>query len=542
MSALHNPQANLSSKDWPMPSPASASWLRPVLTVIALLALYCTSLAAYRVVFHPLAKVPGPKLYAATWLPFLYQTNIEATAPKKIAAMHRKYGPIVRVSPGQIALDGSIGWSTVFSHATNGNPEFSKPFEQYFPGDGTSLIGAPKERHRRIRRQLAHAFSASALAEQEVTVTQYVDMLLDRFRDLEGEGQPFDIIPWLNFTTFDIIGDLAFSDSFGSLANNAYHPWVLSIFQGVRGNALRRFFRHYPSLGFIARRLGLANDFIVGEWNRHTAREKAGERMKTGANGPAGRQDFMTYMLRKTRNGETAMDDEEILSTSPILVVAGSETTATALAGLFFFLSQNPQKCEILVHEILKAYPRESDIDMRSTGELQYLHAALEETLRLYPPVLVTPPRLSPGAELGGYYIPKDTLISVHQWATFRNPDNFFLPDQFIPERWLSPSHPRYDGRFAGDNRAVFKPFSHGPRDCIGKNLAYAEMRLLAARILHEFEFTIQGQSDWQAKQRMFGLWEKAPLMVQIKSRNSGQQVLDSKVQHSDSDRLGSRV
>lgn len=322
--------------------------------------------------------------------------------------MHRKYGPIVRVSPNQIALDGSIGWSSVFSHATNNKPEFGKPFEQYFPGDATSLIGAPKERHRRIRRQLAHAFSASALAEQEETVTQYVDMLLQRFHALEDEGTQFDIIPLLNFTTFDIIGDLAFSDSFGSLANNAYHPWVLSIFQGIRGNALRRFFRHYPSLGFVARRLGLAKDFVVGEWNRHTAREKAQERMQLGADGPAGRHDFMTYMLRKTKNNETAMDDEEILSTSPILVVAGSETTATALAGLFFFLSQNPEKRDILLEEILDAYPCESEINMLNTAKLEYLHAALEETLRLYPPVTVTPPRVSPGAELGGYYIPKD--------------------------------------------------------------------------------------------------------------------------------------
>lgn len=107
----------------------------------------------------------------------------------------------------------------------------------------------------------------------------------------------------------------------------------------------------------------------------------------------------------------------------------------------------------------------------------------------------------------------------MHQWATFRNPDNFFLPEQFVPERWLSSSHSKYDARFAGDNKASFKPFSHGPRDCIGKNLAYAEMRLVAARVLRNFELRIDGQTDWQANQRMYGLWEKLPLMVQVNSR-----------------------
>lgn len=90
-----------------------------------------------------------------------------------------------------------------------------------------------------------------------------------------------------------------------------------------------------------------------------------------------------------------------------------------------------------------------------------------------------------------------------------------------MPERWLPDSHPRYDDRFANDNKSVFKPFSHGPRDCIGKNLAYAEMRLLAARVLRSFDVVIDGQADWQARQRMFGLWEKVPLRVQVKSRPS---------------------
>ncbi|KGQ07808.1 Isotrichodermin C-15 hydroxylase [Beauveria bassiana D1-5] len=487
------------SDELPQPQPLLSSLWRPIAGLIALSVIYHAYIILYRLALHPLAKVPGPKLHAASWFPFLWQTNVAASAPRTIQAMHRKYGPVVRVGPDQVALDGSLGWSAVFAHSTGSLPEFGKPFEQYFPGDATSLIGAPRDRHRRIRRQLAHAFSAGALAEQEATVTQYVELLLDRLRTLEGDE--FDIIPWLNFTTFDIIGDLAFSDSFGSLASSAYHPWVLSIFRGIRGNALRRFLRHYPSLGFIAARLGLARDFKVAEHNRHTARDKAAARMRLGVEGPAGKSDFMTYMLRKTRTDETAMDEEEILSTSPILVVAGSETTATALAGFFFFLAQNPDKRELVVSEIMEAFPYENSIDMRSTARLEYLHAALEETLRLYPPVT--------------------TLISVHQWATFRNPENFHLPEQFLPERWLPASHPRYEARFDDDNRAVFKPFSHGPRDCIGKNLAYAEMRLLAARMLRSFEVTIEGQSEWQTKQRMFGLWEKIPLNVRVKSRSS---------------------
>lgn len=222
----------------------------------------------YRLTLHPLAKVPGPKLHGAIYFPFLYQTYIEATAPKKIMAMHRKYGPVVRISPNQVAVDGVIGWPEVFAHKSKNKPEFPKPLGNYFPGDINSLIGAPKERHRRIRRQLAHAFSDQAIVEQEETVTRYIDMLLDRFDKMEKERKTFNMVHWLNFTTFDIIGDLAFSDPFDSLANNGYHPWVLSIFTGIRGNALRRFLRNYPLLRFIWTRLGLTKEIEVSEANR----------------------------------------------------------------------------------------------------------------------------------------------------------------------------------------------------------------------------------------------------------------------------------
>ncbi|KAM3547354.1 hypothetical protein MY1884_009604, partial [Beauveria asiatica] len=510
-SSQHLPLDSLSDELPPQQHPLLSSLWRPIIGLIALSVIYHAYIILYRLALHPLAKVPGPKLHAASWFPFLWQANIAASAPRTIEAMHRKYGPVVRVGPDQVALDGSLGWSAVFAHTTGSKPEFGKAFEQYFPGDANSLIGAPRDRHRRMRRQLAHAFSAGALAEQEGTVTQYVDLLLDRLRTLEGDE--FDIIPWLNFTTFDIIGDLAFSDSFGSLDGSAYHPWVLSFFQGIRGSALRRFFRHYPGLGFIAARLGLTGDFKVEEHNRHTARDNSAARMRLGVDGPAGKTDFMTHMLRKTRTGETALNEEEILSTSPVLVIAGSETTATALAGFLFFLAQNPEKRELVVSEIMEAFPEEEGIDMRSTARLEYLRAALEETLRLYPPVTVTPPRVSPGAEVGGYYIPKDVNPNFGApVGDVPQPGNFHLPEQFLPERWLPASHPRYEARFANDSRAVFKPFSHGPRDCIGKNLAYAEMRLLAARMLRTFEVTIEGQSEWQSKQRMFGLWEKIPL------------------------------
>lgn len=110
----------------------------------------------------------------------------------------------------------------------------------------------------------------------------------------------------------------------------------------------------------------------------------------------------------------------------------------------------------------------------------------------------------------------------MYQWATFRNPDNFVEPKSFIPERWLPAGHPRYEERFKADNRAVFKPFSHGSRDCIGKNLAYGEMRLMIARLLYRFDFELAFEQDgWHDSQRTFIVWEKGPLYLRLQPRTA---------------------
>lgn len=70
---------------------------------------------------------------------------------------------------------------------------------------------------------------------------------------------------------------------------------------------------------------------------------------------------------------------------------------------------------------------------------------------------------------------------------------------------------------FFNDNRDAFKPFSTGPRDCIGRNLAYHEMRLILAKVLWHFDLELDETcQDWAESQRTFALWEKPPLLVRL--------------------------
>lgn len=107
------------------------------------------------------------------------------------------------------------------------------------------------------------------------------------------------------------------------------------------------------------------------------------------------------------------------------------------------------------------------------------------------------------------------TSVQVQQYASSHSPSNFKSPDSFVPERWLSnPPH-----EYANDDRAARASFSLGPRNCIGRNLAYAEMRLILAKICFNFDLELDEKRSgkWIEEQKIFGLWEKGPLWVKLR-------------------------
>ena len=104
--------------------------------------------------------------------------------------------------------------------------------------------------------------------------------------------------------------------------------------------------------------------------------------------------------------------------------------------------------------------------------------------------------------------------------SAYHSETNFYHARDFCPERWLPAAQTNPDSAFFHDRRDVFKPFSTGPRDCIGRNLAYHEMRLILAKVLWNFDLKLGSQSEgWAENQRTFALWEKPPLMAEIRSR-----------------------
>jgi len=115
----------------------------------------------------------------------------------------------------------------------------------------------------------------------------------------------------------------------------------------------------------------------------------------------------------------------------------------------------------ILKDEIRNTFKSYAGITAQSTLPLQYLHAAIEEAMRMYPALPTGAPRVSPGATVAGQYIPRGTDISVHNFTIARDPAFWSRPNEFYPERWIDEHNT--------DTKEASQPFSLGPRGCLGK-------------------------------------------------------------------------
>lgn len=361
---------------------------------------------------HPLAKVPGPKLYALSGLPYALQL-VRGNAPMALKQLHDVYGPVVRYSPNDVSFISASAWRQIYGHRKAGNPAFDKDLRQY----RESLTGAPNiliandADHTRMRRLLSHAFSEKALRGQQGILRHYVDLLIQKLDERMTAGAAVDISQWYNFTTFDIIGDLCFGEPFGCLESGGYHAWVAMIFDGFRFSTLRHAIKRMPFFKHILKPFLPKSLIKAAREHLQLSFAKAKQRVERGH---VERDDFMSYILR--HNDKKGMTANEIGENSNILILAGSETTATLLSGITYHLLKRPYTYRLLVEEISSAFKTEEEIDPLALNRLQYLAAVIKEGFRMYPPVPANLGRKVPkgGREIDGYWLPGDVCCSPY--------------------------------------------------------------------------------------------------------------------------------
>lgn len=324
-----------------------------------------------------------------------------------VKRLHDQYGSVVRIAPNALVYNSAAAWKDIYGHRKKGQKLFVKDPALYSPTpNGTNaIITANEEEHSRMRRLLTHAFSNKALKEQEQILHTYADMLIDKLAGiLHGSQQAVvDMTRWYNFTTFDLIGDLAFGEPFGCLSESKYHWWVMVILDAVKASAYLKVFWFYPILlplfillvpRHLLKKRKASFNLSVEKVRRRLARQTT-------------RPDFTSYIMKHSHNGH-GLSLSEIDANAGVFVLAGSETTAALLTGCTYYLLRHREKYARLVREVRSAFSKVSEIKLSALVELPYLNAVLTESLRIYPPIPSMLPRLVPkgGAVIDGQYVP----------------------------------------------------------------------------------------------------------------------------------------
>ncbi|KAH8813449.1 cytochrome P450 [Flagelloscypha sp. PMI_526] len=437
---------------------------------------------------HPLAAYPGPFLASLTnfWMAYKVSGGKRHVLLMKL---HEKYGTHVRIGPNTLSIVDADAVTALLHDPKVPRSVVSRALEpDYFPGNilSSRCVDYPNylKAHAEIRETWSKGFTSAALDNFNVPLTARLFQLLEKLKSYASSQSEVDLDEWFKNFIWDFMGDLVFGGNFSMMEDGEdksgyrsivqassvaqtmliYMPWVNNILP------------YFTALGESQRKLlQFAEQCLIKRNHRHLAF-----------------RDLVYFFAKEEEPEHLRPSKDAIVSDAFIGIVAGSDTTAVALRSLFFLLLSHPDKLRTLQEEIDFLDEGEMSNFSRLT-QLPYLNACIDEALRLVPPFLSqlsrTPSRGSDKV-IAGRFVPDGTTVFMPTFLLGRDPRYFYPePTSFWPERWLTAE--RNANPEIIHNTLAFVPFSAGATLCLGKQLAYRELRLATANLIRNFNMKL---------------------------------------------------
>ncbi|KAK0654873.1 cytochrome P450 [Cercophora newfieldiana] len=440
-----------------------------------------------RVWFSPLSKFPGPKIaWLSLWNEFYWDVVKRGTFMWKIQEMHEQYGPIVRINPYELHILDPDFFLELY--ASNRKLDKYRWWTNLAGADGSGFSTVPHDLHRLRRGAISPFFSVRSVTNLEPLIKSKIEKLSARFVQLAKTQEVVRLDAAFMALTMDVICDYAFAKDRCYLDQPDFElRWKQTIIGAFEGGALgRQFPWMLPLMKKLPPSFVAAMNPAVGNllyW-QGLVREQVKPIVEGTNKGESkGRTIFHELLNSDLPPEEKTL--QRLCDEGEILTGAGSETTAQTITRLFFYLKHAPETLNTLRKELDAAIPNPNLIP--SWAELQalpYLSACIREATRLSYGVTTRLPRIAhEDIKYKGYVIPAGTPVSQTTYFVLTHPDIFPEPHTFRPERWLE------GGKMRNDLDKYFVAFGKGSRQCLGMNLAYAEMYLAAATLIRRFDW-----------------------------------------------------
>jgi len=326
---------------------------------------------------------------------------------------------------------------------------------------GQGIMTSEGEFWHRQRRMIQPAFHRTILSRFLAMVRAKNLDLRERWRTAAAAGASVNLDEDMSVMTLALVLDSIFSEDLARIvAEHGSNPFLLVTEESARN---LQFAARFRALG------GIIRDTI--------------DRRRREDRRPF---DLLSMLIdaRDRTTGE-AMSDRELLDEIMTLIIAGHETTASALTWTWYLLSQHPEALARMRQEI-RSLPEDLPMTVEGVQQLAYTRQVIDESLRLYPPGWVLTRKALAADEVGGYPIEAGSHVFVSPYMVHRNPAFWPDPERFDPDRFAP-------GADEGRHMCAYIPFGAGPRRCIGEQLAVLEMQIHFFVMAREFELTYLG-------------------------------------------------
>ncbi|KAF2132268.1 cytochrome P450 [Dothidotthia symphoricarpi CBS 119687] len=468
--------------------------------------------------WYRLRKYPGPFLAKFSCI-FMAKTQRSGVMNLRYTEVNTTYGTIARIGPNELLTN---------------DPELirrmSSARSQYKRSDWYSGVRTDPKRdnlmseldvhtHDKRRAQMASAYAGkeNPTLESDIDdrIATLVSLIRQKYVSHGGAMQPMDLARKIQFFTLDVITQLAYGKPFGYLEGDH------DVYEYVKNSE--------ALIGFLATMMGmpLLMKFMdrtklislfaptqedpkgLGRMMRR-ARDVVSERLDLGKS----KADMLGAWIR---NG---IPQRQIEAEVIFQVIAGSDTTATALRSTLLRLLTTPRICTKLRKEMDTAIAEgkiSSPITNAEARKLPYLQAVVREGLRMNPPFTgLLAKEVPPGGDTyNGHYLPAGTRVAHSTWSVSRHPIFGADVEVFRPERWMEA-----DANVPKMEQNLDLLFGHGRWGCLGKPIAYMQMNKIYVEMLRNFDFDIMNANKPWISQN-FNLWKQHDMWVRVSERGS---------------------
>ncbi|KAI8626128.1 cytochrome P450 monooxygenase-like protein [Xylariaceae sp. FL1651] len=429
------------------------------------------SMTIYRLYFHRISSFRGPRLAAITklWHVWHIRYSTNHVFQQKI---YEKYGPIVRTGPNEI---------TFFDHAAFelldgfGNDTTKDIWYDIIRPRTSAIFTRDRLEHKEGRKVWAQGLSTKAMNDYNPRIARLAQAL-SRCIGTYGTN-PVDLDTVMSWFSFDAMGDVLFGEDFNLLNSKVTHPAIkhrdraLTV-AGPLGDTIWLALMGFQLVPWYGR---------IKDWHRMV--QFCENHMKLRLERGEKKPDLASFFIEEYESTAGIKDqksrDLQLSGTAVTAVVAGSDTTRAALIGIWWYLCKYPEHAVKIQAEIEGV-----DVnDVNALAVLPHLNGVMHETLRLVPPAMTGGNRITGpnGLLVGDTLIPPGTKVTAPKYVIHRMESAWVQPNEFIPERWYSRPE------LIKDKRA-YAPFSFGARLCLGKSMAYSELRLVTAILLKNYD------------------------------------------------------